>query len=211
MKQIIHRFLSVAVLLALTIGAWAGQTVSVNVAPNPNAGTVTKSVSDQGVCTLTVTPAQGYYLTADKLTAIATLSGEAMQAPKRSLPISDGTVLTITPDSENSDPAGVTKYTFQMPDEAFNVEVTAEFQSMAVYDLYIGTTRVTELNASDVLKDGKVSFKPATDNTPATLTLNGAAITAPLKVGLANLTIDIQGENTITTSEACLQNLFVAQ
>ena len=154
MKQIIHRFLSVAVLLALTIGAWAGQTVSVNVAPNPNAGTVTKSVSDQGVCTLTVTPAQGYYLTADKLTAIATLSGEAMQAPKRSLPISDGTVLTITPDSENSDPAGVTKYTFQMPDEAFNVEVTAEFQTMTLYNLFIGETQVTELNASNVLKDG---------------------------------------------------------
>ncbi|MBR2113877.1 MAG: hypothetical protein IJ929_04310 [Prevotella sp.] len=209
MKQIIHRFLSVAVLLALTIGAWAGQTVSVNVTPNPNAGTVTKSVSDQGVCTLTVTPAQGYYLTADKLTAIATLSGEAMQAPKRSLPISDGTVLTITPDSENSDPAGVTKYTFQMPDEAFNVEVTAEFQTMTLYNLFIGETQVTELNASNVLKDGKVSFTVSGDGQDAalvyTLTLNGAAITAPLKVGLPNLTIDVQGTNTIATNETCLQ------
>ena len=209
MKQIIHRFLSVAVLLALTIGAWAGQTVSVNVAPNPNAGTVTKSVSDQGVCTLTVTPARGYYLTADKLTAIATLSGEAMQAPKRSLPISDGTVLTITPDSENSDPAGVTKYTFQMPDEAFNVEVTAEFQTMTLYNLFIGETQVTELNASNVLKDGKVSFTVSGDGQDAapvyTLTLNSAAITAPLKVGLPNLTIDVQGTNTIATNETCLQ------
>ena len=205
MKHNMNRVLSIVALLMLTIGAWA-QTVTVKVLPNEDAGTVTKAVDDKGVCTLTVTPATGYYLTEDNLAAVATVKGEAIQAPRRNLPIDNGE-LPITPDDNNTDPAGVTKYTFTIP-EGCNVEVTAEFQSMAVYDLYIGTTRVTELNASDVLKDGKVSFKPATDNTPATLTLNGAAITAPLKVGLANLTIDIQGENTITTSEACLQNLL---
>lgn len=206
MKHNMNRVLSVVALLMLTLGTWArdGQ-VTINVLPNANAGTVTSAISD-GVCTLTVTPASGYYLTEDNLAAVATVKGEAIQAPRRNLPIDNGE-LPITPDGNNTDPAGVTKYTFTIP-EGCNVEVTAEFQSMAVYDLYIGTTRVTELNASDVLKDGKVSFKPATDNTPATLTLNGAAITAPLKVGLANLTIDIQGENTITTSEACLQNLL---
>ena len=208
MKHNMNRVLSIVALLMLTIGTWA-QTVddvTVNVKPNADAGTVTKAVDDKGVCTLTVTPATGYYLTEDNLAAVATVKGEAIQAPRRNLPIDNGE-LPIMPDDNNTDPAGVTKYTFTIP-EGCNVEVTAEFQSMAVYDLYIGTTRVTELNASDVLKDGKVSFTPATDNTPATLTLNGAAITAPLKVGLANLTIDIQGENTITTSEACLQNLL---
>ena len=208
MKHNLNRVLSVVALLILTLGTWAqtADDVTVSVLPTANAGTVTKAVDDKGVCTLTVTPATGYYLTEDNLAAVATVKGEAIQAPRRNLPIDNGE-LPITPDDNNTDPAGVTKYTFTIP-EGCNVEVTAEFQSMAVYDLYIGTTRVTELNASDVLKDGKVSFTPATDNTPATLTLNGAAITAPLKVGLANLTIDIQGENTITTSEACLQNLL---
>ena len=208
MKHIINRFLSVAALLMLTIGASAEQTVTVNVTPNPNAGTVTKSVSDKGVCTLTVTPAHGYFMTEDNLAAVAILSGEAMQAPRRTIPVSEGTSLPITPDAANSDPAGVTTYTFTMPDESFNVEVTAEFQSMELYDLYIGETQVTELNASDVLKDGKVSFtiSGGQDAAPTyTLKLNGAAITAPLKVGLANLTIDIQGTNTITTNETCLQ------
>ena len=208
MKHNLNRVLSVVALLILTLGTWAqtADDVTVSVLPNANAGTVTKAVDDKGVCTLTVTPATGYYLTEDNLAAVATVKGEAIQAPRRNLPIDNGE-LPITPDDNNTDPAGVTKYTFTIP-EGCNVEVTAEFQSMAVYDLYIGTTRVTELNASDVLKDGKVSFTPATDNTPATLTLNGAAITAPLKVGLANLTIDIQGTNTISTSETCLQNML---
>jgi hypothetical protein len=194
-------------LLMLTVGTWAQTVDDVTVKITPEgAGTVVPSVNDKGVCTLTVTPATGYYLTVDNLTAVATLKGGAMQAPKRALPINNG-ILTIMPDEGNIDPAGVTKYTFEIED-GWNVEVTAEFQAMAVYDLYIGSTRVNGLNANDVLGNGKVSFTPATDNTPATLTLNGAAITAPLKVGLANLTIDIQGENTITTSETCLQNLL---
>ena len=47
MKCIINRFLSVTALLMLTIGARAGQTVTVHVTPNPNAGTVTESVNEK--------------------------------------------------------------------------------------------------------------------------------------------------------------------
>lgn len=208
MKHNLNRVLSVVALLMMAIGTWAQTESDVTIKVTPqNAGTVSKSVDNKGVCTLTVTPANGYYLTVDNLTAVATLKGEALQAPqRRNLPINDG-VLEITPANANAEPTGVTTYTFTIPEDC-SVVVTAEFQSMAVYDLYIGTTRVTELNASDVLKDGKVSFTPATDNTPATLTLNGAAITAPVKIGLANLTIDIQGTNTISTSETCLQNML---
>ena len=206
MKHNMNRVLSIVALLMLTLGTWAAKTVNITVSPE-NAGTVTQTI-DGNVCTLTVTPAEGYYLTVENLTAVATLDGSALQAPKRALPINDG-VLTITPDENNTDPAGVTKYTFDIED-GWNVEVTAEFQSMDVYDLYIGTTRVNGLNANNVLGDGKVSFAVDNDNdVPVyTLTLKGAAITDPLKVGLANLTIDIQGENTITTSETCLQNLL---
>ncbi len=77
------------------------------------------------------------------------------------------------------------------------------------YALYIGDTQVTDVNADDVLGDGKVSFTVNGGQEAAptyTLTLNGAALTAPVKVGLANLTFDIRGNNTITTNTTCIQN-----
>lgn len=51
------------------------------------------------------------------------------------------------------------------------------------YDLWVGGIQVTSANADDVLADdemnkGKVSFTPAKGETPATLTLKGANITA---------------------------------
>ncbi len=78
------------------------------------------------------------------------------------------------------------------------------------YPLYIGDTQVTEINAEDVLGDGTVSFMKSEGQVAAatyTLTLNGAALTAPVKVGLSNLTFDIHGTNTITTDETCIQNI----
>lgn len=98
-----------------------------------------------------------------------------------------------------------TQYSFVMPDAAVTVNVTCN----QVYNLWIGNTQVTDANASNVLSDGKVSFTKSVgaDTAPTyTLTLNGAALTAPVKVGLANLTIDIQGTNTITTNTTCIQN-----
>ena len=76
------------------------------------------------------------------------------------------------------------------------------------YDLWIGDTQVTSANASDVLGDGKVAFSVGGDVAVVyTLTLNGATLTAPVKVGLSNLTIDVRGNNTITVAGACIQNL----
>lgn len=78
------------------------------------------------------------------------------------------------------------------------------------YPLYIGDTQVTEINAEDVLGDGTVSFMKSEGQVAAatyTLTLNGAAITGPVKVGLSNLTFDIHGTNTITTDGTCIQNV----
>ena len=78
------------------------------------------------------------------------------------------------------------------------------------YSLFIGDTQVTEANADDVLGDGTVSFMKSEGQVAAatyTLTLNGAAITGPVKVGLSNLTFDIHGTNTITTDGTCIQNV----
>ena len=78
------------------------------------------------------------------------------------------------------------------------------------YSLFIGDTQVTEANADDVLGDGKVSFTVSGGQEAAptyTLTLNGAALTAPVKVGLPNLTFELREANTITTNEICIQNI----
>jgi len=76
------------------------------------------------------------------------------------------------------------------------------------YALWIGDVQVTSANANDVLGDGTVSFSQSGGQEAAptsTLTLNGATITAPVKVGLPNLILDIQGTNSITTSGSCIQ------
>ena len=92
-----------------------------------------------------------------------------------------------------------------------NVEsLPFEVNVLNSYPLYIGDTQVTEINAEDVLGDGTVSFMKSEGQVAAptyTLTLNGAAITGPVKVGLSNLTFDIHGTNTITTDGTCIQNI----
>ena len=76
------------------------------------------------------------------------------------------------------------------------------------YDLWIGDTQVTSENAGDVLGDGKVAFSVGGDVAVVyTLTLKGAELTAPVKVGLSNLTFDVRGNNTITVADACIQNV----
>lgn len=171
MKHILNRVLSVVALLMLTLGTWArdGQ-VTINVLPNANAGTVTSAISD-GVCTLTVTPASGYYMTVDNLKAVATLNGGAVQAPNRAIPVQDG-ILDITATKADADPTGVTTYTFDIED-AYDVVVTANFQTNPK-PLSVCGVVVTEQNCKNVLGDNMetVSY----DYTTNTLTLNNATL-----------------------------------
>jgi hypothetical protein len=91
-------------------------------------------------------------------------------------------------------------YSFTMPDEA--VTVTALLNK--TYALTIAGIQVNDLNKDNILEStgtATVSFTPATETTPNTLTLNGATITGPVKVGLPSLTIDVQGTNSITVPE----------
>ena len=98
------------------------------------------------------------------------------------------------------------RYSFKMPD----VNATLNTTLVQDYDLWIGDTQVSDDNAANVLGDGKVSFTKSVGvdtGSTYTLTLNGVELTVPIKVGLANLTIDIQGANTITTDGTCIQNV----
>jgi len=119
----------IALLMLTSISAWAEQQVSIVKKPTDAAGTVTAAVAN-GVCTLTVTPAEGYYLAKENLTAVTTLDGSAVQVARRvgGITISEGTQLTISGDGIAAADAPAT-FTFTMPeDQNFNVEVTAEFQ-----------------------------------------------------------------------------------
>ncbi len=128
MKYNINKLLTTAVLLLTCVTAWAGDVRTV-IGPSENAGTVQASQSD-GICTLTVIPASGYYITVDNLTAVKIVDGDNAQAPNR-IPGVDDEKIVITPANTDADPSGVTTYTFTMPeDDNYGVEVTAEFQSL---------------------------------------------------------------------------------
>ena len=64
------------------------------------------------------------------------------------------------------------------------------------YGIFVGGVSVTNLNREDIQKDGsrKVSFTPADDNSPATLSLNNANV-GEIVSGLSSLTIHVIGEN----------------
>ena len=130
MKQMKHKVLTLAALLLASAHLWAGEVI-IKTSP-ANSGSVVSSMSQDGsTCTLTATPAAGYFLTVDNLTAVTTLNGGAVQAPRRSdIEVKSQTV-TITAVNANADPSGVTTYTFTMPeDQNLDVEVTADFQEL---------------------------------------------------------------------------------
>ena len=89
-----------------------------------NAGTVVGTISGS-TATLTVTPAEGNYITKDQITVVRTIAGD--YAHTRSAEISSPVEITAT--SQTADPSGKTTYTFDASDPNFNYEVTANFQS----------------------------------------------------------------------------------
>lgn len=212
MKHNLKYVISLVFMLLLTQSTWADPTVTIikklngAVVTETSPGDVTQSIANSK-CTLTVTPAQGYYVTKDFITAYSVVTGGVAQTPRRS-PDLDNDPIEVSNKGENTDPTGETTYEFTMPADGSDVEVTVDFHSYQSYNLFIGETQVTDLNADNVLGDSKVVFSVGGNDAPVyTLTLNGAELTAPLIVGLENLTIDIQGENTITTTGASLQKM----
>ena len=82
MRTITKNFVMCIAMLLMAVSAWAGDVVvikKVNGVVNNAAGTVqTKIAQDNGVCTLTVTPASGYYI--DFITAEKTVDGGLAQS-----------------------------------------------------------------------------------------------------------------------------------
>ena len=143
-------------------------------------GTYYSTVMESDVLSILVAPGQtatlnaipGDGLAIASLTATNTTTSEAIS-----------TTATVLEGNEM-------QYTFTMPDAPVTVAVTAA----TAYGVTVGSVAVTELNYSDVLGDGKVSW----DNTNHILTLNGATIDGGIRCNLDGaLTVLLQGQNVI--------------
>ena len=95
MKHDMNKVLTIAALLLTSVVAWAGDVKTV-IMPSENAGTV-QATQSEGICTLTVTPASGYYMTVDYLTAVKIVDGGHAQAPRRTPGVDDEKIV-ITPE-----------------------------------------------------------------------------------------------------------------
>ncbi len=137
MKQYMKSVMTMALMLLFSSGAWADPTVNIktqlNGVDNNAAGTVTPSISN-GVCTLTVTPASGNYVTKDFITAYSSVTGNMAQTPRRG-PGLDVSTIAVTALNASADPSGETKYTLTMPADGSNVDITVNFQSRKLLTL----------------------------------------------------------------------------
>ncbi len=192
MKHNMNRILTTMALLVLTtMTTWAEQKVKVTVTP-ANSGSVTYAVSN-GVCTLTVVPADGYYLTVDNLKAVATLDGGAVQSPQRRIDVVDGTELEVIPET-GDDPSAETTYTIVMPEDAnLNVEVTAEFQARTSIE---GATVTVVVPEGGIIYNGEEQ-KPAIAS--VVLTTGETLTSADYTVTYANnINVGDNAEVTVT-------------
>ena len=140
MKQYMKSVMTMALMLLFVSGAWAADVnikKQLNGVDNDAAGTVTYSISTTGTpkkCTLTVTPASGNYVTKDFITAYSSVTGNMAQTPRRD-PGLDDEPIEVTASDPDADPSGVTEYTFEMPEDGSNADVTVNFQSRKVITL----------------------------------------------------------------------------
>ncbi len=195
MKHNARYVTTLIIMLSFALGAWAEPTVNIikqlNGTANDAAGTASAEIED-GLCTLTVRPANGNYVTADFITAYSTVSGSSANIRTRT-PELDNTLIEIVPtDDEEPDPSGVTTYTFEMPKDGSNVDVTINFQSRkSVADLtisdisartYTGSAIEPELTVTDgnslleLGTDYSVEYSDNTNAGTATATITGLRI-----------------------------------
>ena len=126
MKQMIKYTLAIVAMLLVSLGAVAEKTATVTyqkdgTATQDEVGTVTYSNG-----TITVTPKDGFYLTAADLTVIKTIDGS--NANTRT---GINTPVTVTATDANADPSGVTTYTIpaDVAADKYDYEITANFHT----------------------------------------------------------------------------------
>jgi hypothetical protein len=220
MKYSMRYLLTTMAMFLVAAGAMADPTVSITKLLNGSQaleaepGTVASSVSNN-VCTLTVTPAAGNYVTSANIKAYATVTGDVAQsrrnAPqsRRNAPQLDNAEITVTATDATADPSGVTTYTLDMPDDGSNIEVTVDFQSR------VSIAQATIADIADQVYTGN-AITPA-----VTVTLGNTTLTATshytlayadnTNVGTATITVTGAGiyTGTATTTFAIVFHFFI--
>lgn len=206
----------VMTLVALFVSAtsmWAAGTVTIikqlNGVQNDAAGTVEYVISDQAeaanLCTLTVTPAEGNYISVEYITAVKTVSGNLAQSRRRAPDVAEPISVTCLTDIE--DITGTNQYTFPMPGDEYDVEVTVNFQTRTsiadaivsleelpaalVYNGEAQTVAVTSVTlGNDILEEGQysVAYENNTNAGMATVKVTGQGI----YTGEATTTFEIE-------------------
>lgn len=142
----------VMTLVALFVSAtsmFAGNVIIVkqlNGVQNDAAGTVEYETSDQAeaanLCTLTVTPAEGNYVSMEYITVVKTISGNLAQSRRRAPDVAEPISVTCLTDIE--DITGTNQYNFPMPGDEYDVEVTVNFQARtSIADAVINLEELT--------------------------------------------------------------------
>ena len=121
------RYISVVVLLLCSTVMLAESKVEIAAMTN---GTITGSLSGQ-TCTLTVTPAAGYYIRKSDITVQKTLDPSASRTRDEGIPVAD--LLSLSGDEPAAFSAQCT-YTFDIP-EGYNAYVTATFTACTAVTL----------------------------------------------------------------------------
>ena len=151
MKHNIKYVMSLVFMFLFAKSTWADPTVTIikklngSPAATTSPGDVTSAISS-GTCTLTVTPVQGNYVIKDLITVYSVVTGNVAQAPRRT-PTLDSTPIEVTAKDANADPSGETQYTFTMPEDGSDVEVTVDFN-----------TRISISNATITLAETSVTY-----------------------------------------------------
>ena len=189
MKNHIRYMMMTVVLLLTSSAVWAkGEVHIIQTGP----GVLTADVQG-GICTLTATPEKDCYITADYIKVVKTVDGGSAYAPRRSPDIAEP--IQLTPTDPNADAGKVTTYTFQMPEDIYDVEITADFQEFDVL-LKVNGVLVTPYNRMDILNDGgSMKF-----DGKELLVLTATEFSGEISSFLSNLTVFLKDENTISGS-----------
>ena len=237
MKNYIYSIIAIAALLVFsTSNVLAAGIIKVNgttvytggQAASPYSGTegtVSAVVAENTMtCTLTVTPAEGYFVGKDNITAIKTIEGRNAQTRTPDF----NTPIVISGDEIAIGPAAKT-FTFQVPSPTeYDVEVTVNFQATidikdAVITLsestytYDGTEKkptVTSVKLNDAELNATyyaVSYSNNTNAGDATVTVTGSGIyknaaTKTFTIGKGTITLSYSA----ATAEGRIGETFTA-
>ena len=165
MKMITRYILVLAAIILSSTGVMANNTATViKQIDGAAAGTTDPGSVTYSSGTITVTPADGYYLTVADLTVVKTIDGQYAEARRRAPGINIPVVVTAL--NPSADPSKETAYSINVTDANYDYEITANFHTRT--DISGATVTVA---TTSYMYDG-TAHKPA-----VTVILGGTTLT----------------------------------